>query len=521
MRVTNNMTSYGFLRSLNKSQEREYAIQEQLSDGKAIHRPSDDPVKTVRSLRFNTNLAMNEQFTQNLRDAQSWMDNTDGAMSDLSSIMSKVNELVISADDTKTATDLNVIGKQVDEMINQIVSIGNTKIGDRYIFAGQNDATQPFVRTTIKDPNSNKTQEVIIYNGDSNKISMPIQAGAANPNQDSVNLTGADVFGPITNVYGKQTVSVFNRLLEIKSELGKKSTVSQTNSTGGIGAVGGTYTLPGFASFDVRVDNVVGGQVAAASYSNDGGNTWTAVGSETPPSFVTSINFASDPSIITLDNGVNFSITASAGNAAKDVYSFRVPQTPATVSQSNTTGGAGTVTGVYTGSGITPYTIKVTGKNAAGDITSADYSTDGGASWGTVPSLVTGSPSSTVGLPNGVSLNILSNVNNTVDDTYSFKLPQGKGPDAKWLSNVATQIVQDDHNMQLKAQTQLGTRMAMYEMAANVMQNQNLTITTDLANNEDIDMAKAITDFNTSKTVYEAALSVGAKIMTKSLVDFI
>lgn len=514
MRVTNNMTSYGFLRSLNKSQEREYAIQEQLSDGKAIHRPSDDPVKTVRSLRFNTNLSMNEQFTQNLQDAQSWMDNTDGAMSDLSSIMSKVNELVISADDTKTTTDLNTIGKQIDEMINQIVSIGNTKIGDRYIFAGQNDATQPFVRTTITDPNSNKTQEVVVYNGDSNKISMPIQAGAANPNQDSINLTGADVFGPVTNVYGKQTVSVLNRLLEIKSELGKTSAISQTNSAGGIGAVGGTYTLPGFATFDVRVDNVTGGQVDAASYSNDGGNTWIAVGGAG-----TSIT-AGDPSVINLPNGVNFSVTASAGNAAKDVYSFRVPQTPAIVSQSNTTGGAATVTGVYTGSGITSYTLKITGKDALGQITGADYSTDGGATWGAVTSLVTGSPS-TLSLPNGVSLNIASTVNNTVDDTYSFKLPQGKGADAKWLSNVATQTVQDDHDMQLKAQTQLGTRMAMYEMAANVMQNQNLTITTDLANNEDIDMAKAITDFNTSKTVYEAALSVGAKIMTKSLVDYI
>jgi len=67
----------------------------------------------------------------------------------------------------------------------------------------------------------------------------------------------------------------------------------------------------------------------------------------------------------------------------------------------------------------------------------------------------------------------------------------------------------------------LGSRMSMYEMVANMMQDQKLTIETDLSENEDIDMAKAITDFNTSKNVYQSALSVGAKIMPKSLVDFL
>jgi len=542
MRIADSTITYNFLSSLNKSQQRQNDIQTQLSDGKSIHTPSDDPVKTVRSLRNSTDLATNTQFTQNLQDAQSWMTSTDGAMSDLSSIMIKAKELVTSADDTKTPDEMNIIGSQVDQLINQVVSIGNTKVGDRYIFAGQNDSTQPFTRTTVKDPNSDKTQEVVLYSGDSSKISMAIQSGAANPSQDSVNLTGADVFGPVTDVYGKQTVSALNQLLDIKNELQKTATVTPTNKTGGIGTVSGTYTGTGFGNFDVRIDQVDNGagtgvgHVTGASYSTDGGNTWNPVAAAgidatnaTTPSATT----------ITLPSGVKFNITDSTtnkpyytdpastvinqnatGQAQADVYSFRVPQTAATIVQSNATGGAATIAGTYSGTSSTSYSVRITSTDAAGEVTGAEYSTDAGATWGAVPAITAGSPSN-ITLTNGVQLNLGAATNNAVNDTYSFAVPQNTGADAKWLSGVATQEVDDTHNMQLQAQTGLGTRMSMYEMTSNIMSNQQLTIQTDLANNESIDMAKAITDFNTDKTVYQSALAVGAKIMTKSLIDFL
>ena len=89
MRITNNMIVNSYLTSFNKALERQNAIQEQLSDGKAIHRPSDDPVRAVRSLKYNTNLVENEQFTQNVKDATSWMETTDSAISEMNSIMTR------------------------------------------------------------------------------------------------------------------------------------------------------------------------------------------------------------------------------------------------------------------------------------------------------------------------------------------------------------------------------------------------------------------------------------------------
>ncbi|HBS58183.1 MAG TPA: hypothetical protein DEA44_02830, partial [Firmicutes bacterium] len=57
MRITNGMQSNSLLRSLQGSNERSYKLQEQLSTGRRINRPSDDPVGVSRSLKLNRDLS--------------------------------------------------------------------------------------------------------------------------------------------------------------------------------------------------------------------------------------------------------------------------------------------------------------------------------------------------------------------------------------------------------------------------------------------------------------------------------
>lgn len=223
MRITNNMMAYNFLHSLNQSKEKQNDLQEKIADGKAIHRPSDDPVRAMRSMRFNVSLDLNDQYTQNLKDATSWMETTDSAMSDMSSLLVRVKELAVSADGSKPADALKSIGDEIDGLINQAVTLANTKIGDRYIFAGQKDNMQPFVRRTVTPAAPALPYDAVVYNGDANKISMQIQPGIATPTQDGVNLTGIDVFGPMTaDTDGGAPVevsSIFDHLIKIKEAL--------------------------------------------------------------------------------------------------------------------------------------------------------------------------------------------------------------------------------------------------------------------------------------------------------------
>jgi flagellar hook-associated protein 3 FlgL len=298
---------------LNKSLERQNNIQEQLSDGKAIHRPSDDPVKTVRSMKFNTELDMNEQFTTNVKDAQSWMQTTDGALTNLGKVIIRAKELTIQSMAPNPPTSMKAIATEIDGLINQAVDIANTKMGNRYIFAGQNDSVQPFERQILNALPA--PGDTVIYSGDGNKISMPIKQGLADPSKDGVNLTGGEVFGPISTD-GNNTAKVFNDLIKLKNDL-----------------------------------------------------------------------FADNPDFTNLE-----------------------------------------------------------------------------------------------------------------DD----------------LANLDT-----NHTYILNAQAELGTRSATYEMAENMLEDNGVTITGNVAANEDIDLARAIIDYKNSENVYRTALSVGAKIMPPSLADFL
>lgn len=210
MRITNNIMSYNFLSSLNKSLEKSTKIQAQLADGKALHAPSDDPIKVVRSLRFSTSMELNNQYTQNAQDAQSWMNTSDGSMQNLDEIMISIKEQIVQASNgTNPQAAVQTIGTSVDNLINQMINIGNSQLGGRYIFAGQNDKTAPFTRSG----------DIITYNGDNQKISMPIHPGIANPSQDSVNLTGNDIFGP--------NLKILTDLIDIKQHLESGTSADQ------------------------------------------------------------------------------------------------------------------------------------------------------------------------------------------------------------------------------------------------------------------------------------------------------
>lgn len=78
-----------------------------------------------------------------------------------------------------------------------------------------------------------------------------------------------------------------------------------------------------------------------------------------------------------------------------------------------------------------------------------------------------------------------------------------------------------NYNTILTAQADLGARMKYIDMTKGRLADDNTNYTKLKSNNEDMDVAEATTNVSTAKAVYEASLSVGASIISKSLVDYL
>lgn len=79
----------------------------------------------------------------------------------------------------------------------------------------------------------------------------------------------------------------------------------------------------------------------------------------------------------------------------------------------------------------------------------------------------------------------------------------------------------DDLNRLTKAQSELGARMNYVESTDSRLASNEITFTKLQSNNEDIDVAKASVEVSSAQSVYEAALSVTAKVTKASLVDYL
>jgi flagellin-like hook-associated protein FlgL len=468
------MMNYGFLSGMNKSLNTQYSLMEQMSDGKQIHRPSDDPVRVIRSMQYRSAIMQNEQFVSNVKEAQSWMEISDQAVGDLSDLVSQAKSIVVRAIAPNSEIGYAAAAKQLDGLIDQAVQVANTKIGDRYVFAGQMDKTQPFQRVLLEDPlgRSDLKVDTVVYYGDDQKISMVTQAGLANVARDGINLTGNDLFGRTDSTgtqYGQATTDVFNMLIRVKEELEKTAAVTKTNSLGGTLDVDGGYTGPAdYQDFAVKIDAL---KVRLNSYaqSNAAGGSlalsWTGVKSAMPAYLApNSLQMRIDALKVTPT--VTAPVGHTTGNLTMESTSNLMPAIPAgglqlrvdavqvqvgAVSKTNVLGGALNVTynGYGTGNGTTvPASVQVRADavdGLTGTVTAASYSLDGGGTWiaatGAAGAFVLNDPTHTAPPPldandTGLAINIAADMDNAVNNTYTISLTNtGKAMQASYSTD--------------------------------------------------------------------------------------
>jgi flagellar hook-associated protein 3 FlgL len=179
MRVTSGMSQRHVLADLRRVQERLAAAQSQVSSGKRIEKPSDDPLGAERAMRLNDQLATTSGYRNAVDESRSWLDATDSALDSLNQIVQHVRELTLQAANGSTSdAGRQAIKQQIDQLTEEAKSTLNSAYDGRYIFSGTKTDTPPYSAATGD-----------VYQGDASPVVRQIGPGVS----VQVNVTGDDV----------------------------------------------------------------------------------------------------------------------------------------------------------------------------------------------------------------------------------------------------------------------------------------------------------------------------------------
>ncbi|MDQ0352901.1 flagellar hook-associated protein 3 FlgL [Alkalibacillus filiformis] len=156
MRVTQNMLNNNMLNNLRQNSAEMQRSMEQLSTGKKINRPSDDPVVAMKGVDYRSELSKVEQFERNMSEVRSWMDTSDEAMNEAGQSLQRIRELVVQAsNDTYDGDDRANMASEVEEIKNHLTELANSRVNNKYIFNGANTLEPRF----DIDEEGNRTSE--------------------------------------------------------------------------------------------------------------------------------------------------------------------------------------------------------------------------------------------------------------------------------------------------------------------------------------------------------------------------
>ncbi len=143
MRVTNQMVTNNSLRNMQKSMGRVNKLNEQVTTGKKISAPSQDPVVAIRALKLRTTCDQLDQYKKkNIPDAMSWLDTT---QTSIQNVFNRLDDVYAyceqGASDTYQTKDRSTIVNELYALKDAIFSEGGTTYAGRYLFSGYKTET--------------------------------------------------------------------------------------------------------------------------------------------------------------------------------------------------------------------------------------------------------------------------------------------------------------------------------------------------------------------------------------------
>jgi flagellin-like hook-associated protein FlgL len=251
MRVTEQQTFGVLANELQRSRARLLALQQQVSTGKAILQPSDDPSAYNHIALDKASIAAIDQRMRNITFGQTRLDLSDKVLSSSTDVLSRIRELAVQfGNDTNGPAERAIGAREIRQLLAQVQLFANTELNGQAIFAGTSTHGR-MTGITIATP-------VTLTNGSNDTLIVSVDgvtSGTIDLTSGSATLTGTEVASlvqsrinadAVLNNAGKQVSVTFetDHLVIASDYYGAASTVAVTGGSARtvLGLAGGSST---------------------------------------------------------------------------------------------------------------------------------------------------------------------------------------------------------------------------------------------------------------------------------------
>lgn len=195
MRVTTFGMDSQYMLDLNNVMTRIQGLEQQLSTGRKLNQPSDDPVGFSSDIQTQTMLTQVTQWQGNAQSALSSMQTADSSMGTLQNVLGQIRTQLVQANNgTNTPSDIQQIAAIVSQMASSVEQVANTSDGEKYVFAGVNGTVKPMNLGTSTWSGSSTQPTTTIGDGvtiavgaDGNALFNSVPTGAASTMMTALN----------------------------------------------------------------------------------------------------------------------------------------------------------------------------------------------------------------------------------------------------------------------------------------------------------------------------------------------
>lgn len=149
MRITNNLVSRNALASLQRSLRDVHEASNRATTGRRVERASDDPTAANSIMASGSSIRAIEQYKRNISSARARLDREESILGSVTQILERAKELGIAQGSSTADAQTRLTAKaELDQLIQTVVQLGNTKHEGEFLFGGDQSDVAPFSGAT-------------------------------------------------------------------------------------------------------------------------------------------------------------------------------------------------------------------------------------------------------------------------------------------------------------------------------------------------------------------------------------